>query len=73
MIDFKGARQWTGNETFVHFGGYSQEALYWTLQDEWVWELRSSFEGLRGLSLAWKFLEKHNALDWLKLNGHQLP
>ena len=72
MIDFKGARQWTGNETFVHFGGYSQEVLYKTTKG-WVWELRSSFEGLRGLGLARKFLEKHKALDWLKLNGHQLP
>ena len=27
MIDFKGAREWNGKETFVHIEGLSQEAL----------------------------------------------
>ena len=72
MIDFKGAREWNGKETFVHIEGLSQEALYRTLRGEWVWELRSKSEGLPGIGLAWRLIEEHEAQDWLVSNGHKV-
>ena len=72
MIDFKGAREWNGKETFVHIEGLSQEALYRTLSGKWYLELRSKSEGLPGIALTWRLIEEHEAQDWLERNGHKV-